>query len=162
MNRNGRTLKSSGQYVFCSEGIMWKTEKPFPSTLVLSASRMIQISKNGQKTVTDTSTNETFRSIASTLTSVFLNDIDRLRENFNVEFSSKNGTEWNAVLNPKDKTVAAVIESMVLKGTSSAGSAEITSIELNESSGDRISYTFTERYYPKELTSDEKALFKSE
>lgn len=162
IGKNGRTLKSSGDFIFCDEGIVWKTLKPFPSTLVLGTDHMIQISKSGQKTVTDTSSNETFKSIASTLSSVFSNDVNRLRSGFNVEFKMEGEDKWSAILMPKDKTVAMVIENIVLSGARNSTLTEILSISLNESGGDRITYSFTERHYPKELTSDEKSIFKAE
>lgn len=160
--KNGRTLKSSGEFIFCDEGIMWKTLKPFPSTLVLGTDYMIQISKSGQKTVTDTSSNETFKSIASTLSAVFSNDVNKLRLLFNVEFKMDGDEKWSAVLSPKDKTVALVIENIILCGSRNSAMAEILSISLNESGGDRITYSFTDRHYPKELSSDEKSIFKAE
>lgn len=162
IGKNGRTLKSSGEFIFCDEGIMWKTLKPFPSTLVLGADYMIQISKSGQKTVTDTSSNETFKSIASTLSAVFSNDVNKLRSGFNVEFKMDGDEKWSAVLFPKDKTVALVIENIILCGARNSAMAEILSISLNESGGDRITYSFTDRHYPKELSSDEKSIFKAE
>ena len=154
--KNGRTLKSSGKYIFTLEGIAWNTEKPFSSSLVLKSDSMIQISAEGKKTVTDASGNETFKSIASTLTSVFTGKEDDLLKNFECNFST-DGSLWTVELSPRDKTVASMMKKIVLCGT--VEKTEITSIELSEASGDVVMYAFQNSVHPKDLTDEEKTCF---
>lgn len=158
IGKNGRTLKSSGKFIFAPDGIVWATERPFPSTLVLGKDYMIQISSDGTKKVMDASGNEAFKSVSSTLLAVFSNDVSKLNESFKVVFTSDSGN-WSVVLEPKDKTVAAIMTGISLSGKSSSGNSEISTVELNESKGNKVSYTFLNQSHPKELSSDEKALF---
>ena len=72
LKNSSRTLKSNGSFIFSMDGIMWKTEKPFPSTLTITKNSMIQTSASGKKSITDVSKNEVFKSISSTLISVFV------------------------------------------------------------------------------------------
>ena len=48
-----RPLKSSGTFIFCDTGILWKTVKPFPSTMAVTKDSLIMTAANGTKTVTD-------------------------------------------------------------------------------------------------------------
>lgn len=153
-----RTLKSSGTFIFSLDGIMWKTEKPFPSTLAVGMTSVVQTMANGKQTVIDASTNQIFTSISSTLSAMFSGDIHKLNENFNVSYSGS-GNEWAAVLTPKDAGVAKILASLKISGTVSTDFAEMNKIVMTEASGDTITYSFTEQKYPKELTADEKSCF---
>lgn len=153
-----RSLKSSGTFIFSLEGIMWKTEKPFPSTLVVGMTSVIQTTPDGKKNVIDASSNQIFTSISTTLSSIFSGDTEKLYSNFNVDFSAA-GSEWTAVLTPKDKTITAVMKSLTLGGKSTDSGTEFDSIVMTESGGDTITYTFFNQQYPKELSNDEKAGF---
>ena len=145
ISKVNRSLTSSGTFIFSLDGIMWKTLKPFPSP-------------DGKKTVIDASNNQIFTSISTTLSSIFSGNAKKLYENFSVAFSS-DGNKWNAVLTPKDKTVAAVMKSLALGGTGASGGAEFDPIVMTEAGGDTITYTFSNQKYPKELSADEKAVF---
>jgi hypothetical protein len=153
-----RLLKSSGTFIFSLEGIMWKTEKPFPSTLVVGMTSVIQTTPDGKKTVIDASNNQIFTSISTTLSSIFSGDTDKLYSSFNVNFSVT-GSEWTAVLTPRDKTITAVMKSLTLGGKNTDSSTEFNSIVMTEAGGDTITYTFFNQQYPKELSNDQKADF---
>ena len=49
ISSNGRQLKSSGDFIISTEGIMWNTVKPFSSKLVVTEKSMIQVAANGKK-----------------------------------------------------------------------------------------------------------------
>lgn len=153
-----RSLKSSGTFIFSLDGIMWKTEKPFPSTMVVGMTSVKQTLANGKQTVIDASSNQIFTSISTTLGAMFSGNGETLKENFNVEFVTS-GTSWNATLTPKDNLVAKILTSLVISGNASADFADLNKIVMSEASGDVITYNFTNQTYPKELTADEKAYF---
>lgn len=153
-----RSLNSSGTFIFSLDGIMWKTEKPFPSTLAVGMTSVVQTMANGKQTVIDASTNQIFTSISSTLSAMFKGDAQTLSSNFNVAFTAS-GESWNAVLTPKDKAVATILSSIAISGTCKSDFADLNKIQMTESSGDTITYSFFEQKYPKELTADEKAYF---
>ncbi len=212
INANGRQLKSSGNFIISPYGIMWKTLKPFPSSLVVTESAMIQTAANGKQSVMNGADNQIFQNIASTLRSVFAGDSAELNKHFTVEFGDEglgegknplqggqNATEgaiaaggepvWTIILTPKDATIASVMKSLVLSGRGgvenagpgvkaaddkaggggkNAGPGEaigvgtqitLQSLELLETSNNKIRYEFSNQKYPKELTEDEKANF---
>src|SRR5574344_3031793 len=84
IRKRNRSLKSSGTFIFSLDGIMWKTLKPFASTLVVGKTSVIQTTPDGKKTVIDASNNQIFTSISSTLSSIFSGDTGTLQKNFKV------------------------------------------------------------------------------
>lgn len=153
-----RNMRSSGTFIFSLEGIMWKTEKPFPSTMVVGMTSVIQTLANGKQTVIDASSNQIFTSISTTLSAMFSGNAETLKRNFNVKFS-ENGGLWKALLTPMDESVAKILTSLEIGGSCTASFADLNSIVMSEATGDKITYSFINQKYPKELTADEKAYF---
>lgn len=153
-----RSMKSSGTFIFSLDGIMWKTQKPFPSTMVVGMKSVKQTLANGKETVIDASSNQIFTSISTTLSAMFSGNASVLQENFNVDFSTS-ASSWNAILTPKDAVVQKILKSLTISGNFSESFAELDKIVMSEGTGDSITYSFTEQKYPKELTADEKAYF---
>ena len=159
INAKGRTLKSSGKFIISLEGIMWKTLKPFPSNLIVTENAMIQIAADGKKNVMSASDNQIFQNISKTLRSVFAGDSKELENNFKVAFENKENGLWSVVLTPKDSTIAAVMQTLELSGSSTNTQVTLLSLELQETSNNKIRYEFSNQIYPTELTTDEKAFF---
>lgn len=161
-----RTLKSNGTFIISTgSGIVWNTQKPFPSCVTVTSDSIIQTASDGKKTVLKTAGNETFTSISKAIQSVFSGNTDILLSSFSVDFSvqkdqSGNSDIWNAVLVPTDTSIRSFIGKMELTG--SAGkerSVVLQSLKMTESAGGTILYEFTGQKYPEELTSDEKTYF---
>ena len=158
LQTNGRKLKSTGKYIICSEGILWKTEKPVPSSLILTKDTMIQISANGNKSVMSGRDNQIFSNISETLSSVFSGDAEALKKNFNCEFTEDGNNGWSLILTPKDSTIAAVMKTLELSGVTKPETS-MTCLIMSEASGNTITYEFLNQKYPKELSTDEKQNF---
>lgn len=156
----GRSMKSSGTFIFSLDGIMWKTEKPFPSTMVVGMTSVKQTLANGKETVIDASSNQIFTSISTTLNAMFSGNSEVLQNNFDVDFSFS-GSDWKAVLLPKDNMVKKILQSLSISGKAASDYADLNTIVMSEANGDSITYNFTNQKYPKELTADEKAYFSS-
>ena len=153
--KGSRDLKSSGEFIFCPDGIMWKTLKPFPSSMIVGTDFIAQVVADGTKNVTDTSNNQTFASVASTISAVFSNDYDNLTKAFNTSLSVQADGNIKITLVPKDSTIASVLSSIDLL----VAGNQINGIVMTEASGNATSYIFENQTYPKELSKDEKALF---
>ena len=158
LQANGRKLKSSGKYIICPEGILWATEKPLPSSLILTKNTMVQISAKGTKSVMNGADNQIFSNISETLSSVFSGDAAALKKNFSCDFSMKDKGEWTLLLTPKDSTIASVMKTLELSGTSGLETA-MTKLVMSEASGNSITYEFINQKYPEELSADEKQNF---
>ncbi len=168
-----RTLKSFGTFIFSDEGIVWKTEKPFPSVMAVSLDKVVQTRADGTKTFMDASQNQIFLSISKSLSAMFSGNKNALLENFNVDFkNTKNGTEnkneWTLFLTPKDESVSAILKSIQVSGkmneqgenqTETKTETQIDEILMTESSQDTIKYIFSNQTFPERLTQDEKNYF---
>ena len=162
LQTNGRKLTSTGKFIFCPLGILWQTEKPFPSSLILTEDAMIQIAANGKKSVMSGKDNQIFANISGTLSSVFSGNAEELKKNFNCKFEEGADGGWKVYLTPKDSTIASVMKALLLSGSwdsGSTGGAVLTSLEMTEMSENTILYEFANQKYPKELSADEKQNF---
>ena len=155
---NGRKLKSSGKYIICPKGILWQTEKPLSSSLILTKENMIQISANGTKSVMSGKDNQIFADISETLSSVFSGDVMALKKNFTCDFTAGQGGEWKVILTPKDSTIASAMKNLELSGITKPETA-MKSLVMTEASGNTITYEFLNQKYPEELSADEKQNF---
>jgi hypothetical protein len=163
INSLNRTLKSSGNFIIAvGLGLVWDTVKPFPSTLTLGKDYLIQSRSGGQKTVLSAQGNETFLRMAETISAIFSGNSQGLMNNFNIYFSPGVGGivdasadyEWELGLVPRDTSISAFAEKIIMKG-----STTIRSIQIYEPSGDSVQYVLTNHNYPVELNANEKALF---
>ena len=165
LSRLNRSLKSSGNFIIAAGlGMVWDTVKPFPSTLTLGKDYMIQSKSGGQKTVLNAQGNETFLRMAEVIGAIFSGNSRGLIDNFNVFYSGGAGgaggivdadAPWELGLIPKDTTISAFAEKIIIKGSTTA----IRSIQIFERSGDSVQYVLTNHNYPVELNANEKALF---
>jgi len=154
INRNKRSLKSSGNFIISADqGMVWDTVKPFPSTLTLGRDFMIQSRPNGQKTVLNAQGNETFVRMAEILSTIFSGNAQGLLDNFDVYYSGDTSV-WEMGLSPRDKTINSFAEKIVINGD-----AAIKSIQIYEQSGDSVKYILSNHRYPAELNAHEKAFF---
>ena len=158
LQTNGRKLKSTGKYIICPQGILWRTEKPVPSSLILTKDAMVQISANGNKSVMSGKDNQIFSNISETLSSVFSGNAAGLKKNFKCDFKVKENGDWTLTLTPKDSTIASVMNTLELSGTTKPQTA-MTSLLMSEASGNSITYEFINQKYPEELSADEKQTF---
>lgn len=159
INANGKQLKSSGTFIISNVGIMWKTEKPFPSSIVITKDKMVQTAANGKKTVMSGTDNQIFKNISDCLSSVFAGNCADLEKNFKTDFSDNNDGTWSLVLMPKDSTISSVMQQLEMKGTVSSTVIKMDSLEMIETSSNKIKYEFANQKYPQELTADEKSNF---
>ena len=111
-----RDLRSSGTFVICGEGIAWNTTRPLQTLLAVTGDKIIQRLPDGSTNVMDGAGNQTFQSIATTLSALFSGDQAALEENFQVSFSSSGGS-WTMTLLPKDRSVASVMTTITMEGT---------------------------------------------
>lgn len=154
-----KALKSTGTFILCKQGIVWKTEKPFPSCMAITPTKIIQTAADGSVSVIDGTDNQTFASIAGTVSAVFSNDLSELNKNFTIKFTDDGDGNWTMLLQPKDSTISSVLKQLELSGTASADGAVFNAIKMAESSDNTILYSFANQTYPKELNAEQKAYF---
>ncbi len=158
-----RSLKSTGTYIICDQGILWQTEKPFPSSMAVTKTMIIQTRPDGTKNVTDGSSNEVFKSIAQTLSSMFSGSRQELESNFTVKNFNVEKENWTLLLEPKDKTIASVLNSIEMGGAVKHvvnNKPSLDLMKITQHQTETITYSFFNQTYRQELTDAEKAFFK--
>ena len=115
LKNSSRPMKSSGKFIFSPDGLLWKTEKPFPSSMVVTKKFIRQTNSKGVSNVQDISQDQIFSNISLMLTSIFNGNSQEILKVFDVKFSSSE-KNWTAFLTPKDAQIASVIKSLELSG----------------------------------------------
>ncbi|MDR2741636.1 MAG: outer membrane lipoprotein carrier protein LolA [Treponema sp.] len=157
LGRMNRTLLSGGNFIIAAgTGMVWDTRTPFPSVMAVGRDYIVQSTPRGTRTRLEARGNETFLSLADTISAVFTGDAHRLRENFDNYFTESGG-RWFLGLIPKEQAVRTFAAQITMNGDS-----VIRTIILREQSGDTIRYELSGHSFPEGLTPDEKALFSVE
>lgn len=155
-----RPLKSFGKFVFSQEGILWKTEKPFPSVMAITTTYIIQTKIDGSKVVTDGSSNEVFKSVAQTISSLFSGNINSLENFFLINDFSYQNNEWKVSLKPKDKNIESTLNNVVIGGVFKEKKASMDFIQIMQNKTDVTTYNLLNQIYKQELNDEELAFFK--
>jgi hypothetical protein len=154
IRRLGRDLVSKGEFLFSArDGVYWKLVSPYPSTIVMTATRLVQVSESGEASVIESKDNVVFRRIAGTMQAVFSGRLDSLEAEFKVYFQGE-ASSWRLGLVPKEKSVRDIVASLVVEGGET-----IRTLSLAEGSGDVVSYTFATTRTTDELEEGERGLF---
>ena len=154
-----RPLKSSGNFIFSEDGIVWKTTKPFPSTMAVTKDSIIQTGADGKKSVIDASANDTFKTVSSTLTSLFSGNRSELEKHFTIKNFKADSAAWEMVLTPKDATVASALKQVTLSGAVKSSKTSLDGMVSEKSDTEKTKFTFANQVYKQALSADEKALF---
>jgi hypothetical protein len=162
--RLNRSLASTGKFLIAAElGMLWDTRAPFPSTMAVGRDFIIQSVPGGTKTKLDAGGNETFLSLADTLSALFTGKAQTLLEKFDNYFTESitaNGNVWTLGLIPREKAIRAFMERIILNGEAAGGKpALVRSILIHEQNGGSVRYTLSDHRFPAALEADEKACF---
>lgn len=153
-----KPLTSSGTFIISREGILWNTKKPYASQMAVTESKIIQTLPSGKKTVMDGSSNEIFKTVSKTVSSLFSGNKNSIEQNFNIVKFEATSSAWSLVLEPKDSTIAQVLKQVSVEGERKKSSAEFSKMNISQSDTE-ILYEFTDRKYKDELSAEEKLFF---
>ena len=148
-----RSFVSTGSILIkTGMGIVWCTQKPYPSILVVGRDVLIQKIRDGEATHLDIANNPIYIQIATSLECVFSADFSKIASLFTT-YLTTDADGWELLLIPRDKTVASFMTSITMTGSSS-----FDSLKMVETTGDSILYEFSDMEQ-RELTDEELALY---
>lgn len=148
-----RSLISSGAFIMAQDkGIVFDIQQPFPSKMIVSKEKFVQILNNGDVSIMDGSENAIFKNIAAIISSIFSGNMQALDSNFYI--AEVKGEKNILTLMPKDIFLALLFEKFVL----SIGES-IEGLTIFETSGNWVEYKFSNLEFPEKLTEDEEKLF---
>jgi hypothetical protein len=134
-----KPLVSSGRFcVVADKGVLWRTLQPFPNTVRLTREEITQ--SQGERVTMRLSAKQepTVGVINSVLFSLFAGDFGQLEKFFELDGKVVKNT-WSATLKARDPTVAKMLGEISLDG-----GAYVTSIVIDETSGDRTRIVFSD------------------
>lgn len=145
-------LKASGELLLVRDlGLWWQQQKPFPLTLVLTPTRMVQQMAGQPATVID---NPQLLEFSQMLLALFGSDEATLSRYFSIDFHSTE-TGWQLVLVPTLAPLDKVFASLTLSGL-----GQLDQLLIADKQGDSTRIRFTawrDRALP--LTPEEQARF---
>ncbi|WP_283150662.1 outer membrane lipoprotein carrier protein LolA [Silvimonas soli] len=149
-----KPLTSTGSFLVDKQrGVIWKAEKPFPSTLRVTRGEILQ--KNGDQVMMKLSGDKepTVKTVSGLLFSLFSGDVGALGRLFNAD-GSVTGKNWKLSLTPKDAALGKLISGIQLQG-----SGTVEHIQLNAASGDVTQIDMHDVTTAPALTPTESAYF---
>ena len=150
---SSRAFVSTGKILIAAGyGIVWYTEKPYASMLVVGKDVLIQKIRDGEPTHLDMVQNPVYTQIATTLECVFSADFTQMSDTFRT-YLSGDAASWSLRLVPKSKTVASFMESIEM-----SGSDTFECLKIYETTGDAIAYEFSDMEN-RELTDEDLAVW---
>lgn len=154
-----RPLVSSGNFIISDKGIVWAAQKPFKTSTIITENSITQIGLNGKKQVIDGSSNEIFKSVAATLSSLFTGNKAALETYFTISDFSSDSSSWKMDLLPKDKTISSAILKISLGGKIQNQKASLDSMKILQSGESSTSYALSNQKYSQELSDEQKKFF---
>lgn len=149
-------LHSSGEVLIAkSKGLWWHQQHPFPMTLILDDSHMVQVMGSQVPQVITADSNPQMFQFNHLLRALFQADRKVLDENFTSEFTDRGNGQWQLVLTPTTTPLDKLFSTISLQGEK-----YLNRIELNDRQGDYTEITFTDhRPEPHKLTHEEQKRF---
>ena len=145
-----RSLISRGNFVMAADkGVIFEIAEPFPSSMVVTEDKLVQTLSGNVVAVMDGKENAMFKNIAKIIHSVFSNDVQVLKDNFQVSVTG--GPKDVVELVPKDP----LLSMLFLKITLAVGDS-IDSVSVIETGGNWVNYNFNNKSFPEKLTADEE------
>ncbi|WP_158780434.1 outer membrane lipoprotein carrier protein LolA [Pantoea sp. BAV 3049] len=149
-------LRSSGELLIAQDkGLWWHQAKPFPMTLVLDDTRMVQVMNDQPPQIITADSNPQMFQFNHLLRALFQADRAVLEQNFALDFHDFGQQKWRLVLTPKTSPLDKLFNTITLQG-----GEYLDEIQLNDRQGDNTNIKLSnQRLKPVTLTADEQKRF---
>ena len=150
-----KPLASNGRFcVIAGKGVLWRTLKPFPSSLRLTRDEIVAFQGERVSMRLDAKQEPTVRMINSVLFSLLSGELGQLETLFEVD-GAVDTAGWKVALKARQPALAKAIGAISLEGN-----AYVKSINMAEASGDNTAIVFSDiKTGEGAITLDEAALF---
>jgi len=152
-----RPLRSEGSFVLApGTGLIWRGEKPFASTTIVSSAGIVQLSGNQEAMRLPAAQLPGLNRLYEVLGAALSGDIAPLRQTFTV-LRSTQGDRWQIALTPLQTGGVAQLKSLVL-----SGERFVEDVKIDRGGGDVDNITFLDQTVSHaDLTADEKSLLQT-
>jgi outer membrane lipoprotein-sorting protein len=133
-----KPLASTGRFcVVAGKGILWRTLKPFPSTMRVTRNEIVNYQGDRVAMRLDAQQEPTVRMINGVLFSLLGGDLAQLDSLFDVEGAVDK--QWKVTLKARSPALAKAIGTISLDGD-----AYVRNIHIHEASGDKTDIVFSD------------------
>jgi outer membrane lipoprotein-sorting protein len=147
-------LVSRGTFVYVRNlGIDWHTLQPFDSELILTADGLTQFDDGKASVSMKAGEQPAVKVIADIFLALMSLDVTALQKTF-VLSGLQQGQHWQLGLKPRGAAVSRVFKEALIKGR-----AQVESLELRDTSGDRTIITFTQLTTGATVSPGDRAIF---
>ncbi len=148
-------LVSRGDYfVAKARGVVWRTQEPFASTLVLTRERLLARQPDGSvANRLDTAQEPGLRAVNEMLFALIAADLSALALRFRID-GEERAAGWKVTLVPRDATLVPWVKSIQLDGD-----RHVNGVHIIEASGDSSQIRFSRQQAGQALTREEEARF---
>lgn len=149
-------LVSKGEVLIAQkEGLLWLQDKPFPMVLVLSESKMVQVTNDQEPEVITADKNPQMFQFNHLLRALFQADMQALEQSFSIDFKSADSHNWSIHLIPISTPLDKIFQSIDL-----FGDGFLQNITITDKQGDLTKIELYEHTLaPQALTEGESELF---
>lgn len=148
LNGFPKPLKTHGIFTFWADhGIVWETQKPFASKIVLTPSRLESIN-NYQHQTFSTENNPHLALINHLLIDLMQGDIKEIEKYFDIAVSGK-ANQWTMSLIPMDQNIKVIFEKITIKGAKG-----VQQLVFYAPNGDKTEISLRDQHKPKSMPKD--------
>lgn len=149
-------LVSSGEFTVSRlRGVLWRTQLPFASTLVVTRDRVLARQADGSiARVLNASEEPAVRAVSETLFGVMAADLGLLAQRFQVDGELAGRDGWKLALRPRDAGMARWVARVELEGD-----RFLRGVRLQEAGGDATQIRLLRHAADTALRADEEAQF---
>jgi hypothetical protein len=149
-------LRSSGLFLVVKErGVVWQTQKPFASRLIVTPDQITSRQADGRINTQISAKNEPgIRAINDTLFALMSIDWPILSKRFDFEVTAPEGKTWHLKLTPRDSALTQWLSQIQLQGDQF-----LRSVHLTEPQGDTNQINLRAHNPQSQLNTEDAALF---
>ena len=148
-------LKSEGSFIVAAgKGLIWKVEKPFATTTIITPSGLVQTSQGTETMRLPAAQIPFIAHLYDMLSGTMTGDLSGLKEQFQVE-TSGSPEKWSLQLTPKEAAVGDA-QNMPIQRMDLAGDRYVESVDIHRQSGDRDLLTFSGQQIDRQPLSPEE------
>ncbi|MBX9902053.1 MAG: outer membrane lipoprotein carrier protein LolA [Burkholderiaceae bacterium] len=150
-----KPLVSNGEFLLSkSRGIIWRTNKPFSSTLIIGNHKLTGRQSDGSETFQfDTEREPALRLINELMLALVAGDLATLQRHFKVEGELIGRNEWTLRLTSTDANLASIFKIVAIEGD-----RYVRSVRMAEVSGDNTLIRFEKLSEAPSLSADEEKI----
>lgn len=157
--KTNRAIKSGGVFTFAiGHGMIWFTKNPIKTTQAVTTDFMLTENARGERTKIQGSQNKIYAQMAALTSAIFSGDLATIERNARPDFFCEE-EKWRVELFPRDDSIKAMLEKIVIAGTFSKTSCVVTELRMIFKNGDSSSYQLRGHGFFDTLTNNEKSFF---